>query len=770
MLVSDGGVRAGGGPPLYEAQVVVTRLVWSGCGSSIVVGTDRWRRNLRIVASGLEPALGEAWLLRGHWREHTRYGPQLHVKAGRCVRLPPPHPLVASWLTMFDGIGPQRAEALLAHFGTSEQGLEAAFGGGLPVEDLAAVIAPDRPYLAGRIAAEICARWRAVRGEYRTLYWLEGVGVTDAGVARRIVGLIGPEAREVLDQDPYVLAAMLPWEQVDSVGRKVLGAKGIPVERACCRWVGAVEGVLRDRLSQGHTAVPKEELAREVLSRLDTHMRPARGREAQRARVATLEAVAARHGVVVEGGDVWRIPGAALMEDEIEVRLRRLAYGGRGGAGEQPVGVRVLPRSPLASLLAREVDGWDRLADEQREAVLTVLERPIAALVGGAGVGKTTTCKAICDGWEALGGRLELCALSGKAALRLSEATGREARTIYRLLRGLERRRLGEGAGGGRAQAAPPPGAAAAALPCLDGRTLLVIDEASMVDLASLHALVDGIVPGCRLLLVGDPFQLPPVGFGNPFHGLAEDPAVGVELLTVRRQTEASGIPAVARAIRATREVPAAPYSLKAAGVMWCEVGDASEMRDAIDWLVAEAGGFGDADHRLIIVAATNEKGLVSALKVNLRYHAGRRFERDLPEIKGQLGYWFSPGDPVVHLANDYEREIYNGSLGRVVAIDLDKRTLTARFGTREIAYTRKQMLDLGLAYALTCHRLQGSQVERVIVPVTRAAPVNPSWIYTAITRAETQAVLVGRQQDLEAAMARPTAQETLVTKRLRIS
>jgi hypothetical protein len=198
----------------------------------------------------------------------------------------------------------------------------------------------------------------------------------------------------------------------------------------------------------------------------------------------------------------------------------------------------------------------------------------------------------------------------------------------------------------------------------------------------------------------------------------------------------------------------------KARGAVWEEISDEMEMPYAIDRLVEDAGGFSETDHRLLVVVATNETGEASAMKLNLRYHSKRCLEQDLPEVKGVFGQWFSPGDPVVHLANDYERGLYNGSLGHVVSVSFADRTVMCCFDSREILFTRAQTVDLALAYALTCHRLQGSQAERVIVPVTRAVPVNPSWLYTPITRAEVQAICVGMREDLEHIMQRPCSTE----------
>jgi exodeoxyribonuclease V alpha subunit len=323
--------------------------------------------------------------------------------------------------------------------------------------------------------------------------------------------------------------------------------------------------------------------------------------------------------------------------------------------------------------------------------------------------------------------------------LRLSQATGRPARTIYRLLQGLE---------GPQGVLAGPE-----ARPTLDACTLLIIDEASMVDLGQWHQLVEAMPPGCRLLMVGDVAQLPPIGFGLVFHRLAEDNALTARLETIHRQTDASGIPQVAHAVRQQQWPCFREYRGYGEGVSFIETPTPSIPR-TIETVVADLGPFSATEHALQIVAALNE-GEAGVFGLNRRFHGHHRAD-GRPVIKGFLGQYFAVGDPIIHTRNDYREALYNGSLGHVVAVDPPTRSPVARFDAAEKTFATSRLLDLQLAYAITCHRAQGSQAARVIVPLLRTPLLDPTWLYTAITRAEQQCVLVGERRVLAEALRRP--------------
>lgn len=259
-----------------------------------------------------------------------------------------------------------------------------------------------------------------------------------------------------------------------------------------------------------------------------------------------------------------------------------------------------------------------------------------------------------------------------------------------------------------------------------------------MVDLGLFCQLVQRMPDGCRLLLCGDVAQLPPIGPGIIFHEVAKIPEISSTLTRIFRQAEGSGIPNVAKAIRDRHEPIFSPFTGLSDGVDL--VPCARDMiNEKISDVVRQLGGFQECDHELQILAALNAR----CDELNNFFH-GLRAQAEGKEIKGYLGRYFSPGDPIAFLANDYKRGLFNGMLGRVTAVDERLRSIATDFEGGAHLLALPELLDVSLAYCLSCHKLQGSQAERIIIAVEPTRLMEPSWLYTAITRAQKQAVLVG--------------------------
>jgi exodeoxyribonuclease V alpha subunit len=294
-----------------------------------------------------------------------------------------------------------------------------------------------------------------------------------------------------------------------------------------------------------------------------------------------------------------------------------------------------------------------------------------SCLRGGAGTGKTFVSRTICDLWERAGGKLLLVALAGKAALRLSRSTGRLARTIFRTLRELDEREAIESQLAGEIDQNERAELEAKLrdLAQLTQDTLVILDEASMVDLPSLHGLLRRMPHGARLLLVGDERQLPPVGFGLLFHRFVEDPAVTSTLTTVHRQAEHTSIPDVAAQIR-RREMPnLSTYVSPHKGVMLELIPGREQIADRV---VSIWNEFGD-DRDIMIVTPVND-GPCGVTGLNRRLHDEYLRRKDLQELRGPLGDLISPGEPVVHRRNCCKRALFNGSMGIVRRTDRSER------------------------------------------------------------------------------------------------
>ena len=344
---------------------------------------------------------------------------------------------------------------------------------------------------------------------------------------------------------------------------------------------------------------------------------------------------------------------------------------------------------------------------------------PVGIICGGAGVGKTTTLKAIHEAEESAGGKVHQMALSGRAAMRMREATGRPATTIAGFLQAARDKSIDLG---------------------LD--PLIVIDEASMIDLSTMYRILRSLQPGCRLLLVGDPGQLPPIGFGIVFHILARrDEFPSVEFVEVHRQAGATGIPTAAALLR-QGEVPLlGGFKGLVPGVTFIDV-PPEDIAAQLVAVVGELGGFGDVQ----IVGAT-KRGPAGTHTINRVFH-----ELLTPGRQSCMG--FSPGEPVIWLVNDWAEGLLNGSLG--VVREGDEDTLTIDFDGQFHLIGRARLEDLAFAYAVTTHKAQGSQFRRVVVPIVRSRLLDRTLLYTAMTRGQEQVVFVGDRSAFEAAIVAP--------------
>ena len=421
-----------------------------------------------------------------------------------------------------------------------------------------------------------------------------------------------------------------------------------------------------------------------------------------------------------------------------------------------PVGVP--PPDQLARLLDRMANPSRPLHEEQKSAALKVMEHAIACLQGGAGVGKTYTLKIVCDLYENFGGRVLLGALAGKAALRLARSTGRDAFTLARIIGQLAERERIESALHDPGLDAPTAANFSERLKSLikiDDRTLVVLDEASMIDLPTLHAILRHMPEGARLLLTGDAAQLPPIGFGLVYHALVSDAQITANLTVIHRQAPESGIPTVSAAIRERRMPLFTDYQGVADGVSFvpCESG---LIGDVVERIVLQLGGYSNG----VLVVSPTKKGPGGVDALNARLHERLRPSgAPAHDIKGFNAQYYTIGDPVMWLRNDYSRGLFNGQIGQVKSIpdSPGERWLEVLFDGESSPRTLQleDLMDLTLAHAITCHKLQGSQAARVVVPIYESRVLDPSWVYTAITRAERQVILVGDLAVLRLALRR---------------
>jgi exodeoxyribonuclease V alpha subunit len=379
------------------------------------------------------------------------------------------------------------------------------------------------------------------------------------------------------------------------------------------------------------------------------------------------------------------------------------------------------------------------LARMQAEALRMAVRSKVFVITGGPGVGKTTLLNAILAVVGARGVRLALCAPTGRAAKRLSETTGVEAKTIHRLLE------VDPKTGGFKRQESNP-------LAC----DLLVVDEMSMVDVPLMHALLRAVPPHAAVILVGDVDQLPSVGPGQVLADVIGSGAVPVVRLTeVFRQARDSQIIVNAHRIN-HGEMPDAPPPGGGTDFFFIEIDDPEQGAARLLQIVAERipARFGLNPVRDVQVLCPMNRGALGARSLNVELQKLLNPGRE-PRIE-RFGSAYAVGDKVMQIENDYDRDVYNGDLGFITALDADTGELTVDFDGRGVLYDVTDLDRLVLAYATTIHKAQGSEYPAVVIPLsTQHYPMlQRNLVYTGVTRGRKLVVLVGQRKALAIAVA----------------
>ena len=701
-----------------RTEVVVERVLSQLDKGCIFAGRQRDGSAVRVRVSGtrVAPVAGEAYEIQGlrstYSDRFNQRWTQIDSKLVKRVRTS--GALLLPWLEQRPNIGATRARRLLDTFG---DGLIAALTDHSQLSAVAAVIDPRKPVLANAIAAQILAAvgrrnnaeaTALEEGEF--LASLESAGVRDRHAARRLWRLVGgPDAKARLLKNPYLAASIIDWKSADHLGRRLLAKRTDAVEAHPDRLLGAIDSCWREVLADGDTAATPSTLTDLLVCRgVDADQAIGLGRERR---------------ALLDAGTMYRAPGAAFLEDDLAALLRRLEAARRGAAAGQSADLE-------RAVVDAETATGLHLSQEQRGAVAALLAKPLGVLQGGGGVGKTTVMKVLVLAWEYMGGNVVLGALAGKAALQLSRgaSTGahpRLAYTVARIVGMLRRDRDGD------------PNAEVQ----FNERTLLVLDEASMLDTPSLRELVAYLPPGAGLLMVGDHGQLPPVGIGCVFHDLVTEGSRVASLTKVWRQAADSPILEASMAVRNGIMPALAAWNGHSTGIFVAPGADTAKLHDQ---LMARSQDLMVIAARRATVDAFNERASLS--------------RRDGVTRVSRLGplATVAVGDPVVCTRNRYADGLFNGLLGRVTDIDplggvhihwdgeSSPRLLNQAAGS-----------DIELAYAITCHRAQGSAAANVIVVVENSQLVTREWLYTAITRARETVVLIATAEHLDKALAR---------------
>lgn len=698
-------------------KIVVTTVHAGPGGGAYFHGQDVSGEWVRVKADydrvPRPPERGETWQVTGNFVFDERFGNQLHAEL--CVKAEPTGPLLVRYLCAHPnfrgiGVGAGKIAKLYQRFGDELRRM-------LEEDDLDSLAG----VLTTATAEKLLDRWHASSQEASVVAFLDK-HKADSRLALKILKYWGKRAVEKLRENPYRLLAISSWRTVDEFARN-LGVS--PDDQR--RLIAAVEAWTYYRLDErGDTLTDEAGLLRGVtrLTKLPS-LKTAEG---------AVELALQDKAIVGDSAFGYQPVGCAVMERTIAAHFALML---RNGKAEQ---IDLFGNSGKNWLVDQQIENFQReegieLNIEQRRAVHMAATSPLSVLKGGAGVGKTTVLKVIHQAVEAMYSNVFQMALAGRAAQRMREATSREAYTIAGFLNQLQNKKI-----------QPRP------------KDLLIIDESSMLDLILMYRLLKYIPEGVRVLFTGDPYQLPLIGPGLVFHVLANDSSVPTtELIRVHRQAESTGIPRVASQVRKGEVPDLNRYEGVSHGVSFIECPQSFIVRRLVA-IIEDLGGFRETQ-----ILGVLKDGVAGVRKINDTFHHEKT--KGQPSI---YGWGLAETDPVIYTKNDYERELFNGSLGKleqVMPLSSEAKSeeeqggavkAIASFDGRRVELSNEDLGHVELAYAVTVHKAQGSQFGRVAIPITRSRLLDRTLVYTALTRGIEQVVFLGDRQAFDQAVINP--------------
>ena len=669
-------------------------------GYSVLQTTIKgYREEQTVVGIFHEVTVGAVLTVEGNWRVDKRYGRQFAAEKWT-EELPADIIGIEKYLGsgLVKGIGPKMAKLIVKHFGLETFEV---------IENDADRLLEVPGIGKGRVG-KIRDSWEKQKDVKDIMVFLQGHGVSST-YAAKIYKQYGKDSIEKVQNNPYCLADDIwgiGFKTADGIAEK-LGYEKNDSRR--CR-----SGILYtlSKLSEdGHCYAEREQLVKSAKELLQADEAPI---------TQALDDMIASEDLMLDEDAIF-MPPFYYAEVGVANKLRRLI--------ETPMG-NIFDNGGTVTDDVSQRQGQIEYDEVQLSAIRKAIGSKVMVLTGGPGTGKTTTTLGIIASFETLGQRILLAAPTGRAAKRMSEATGKEAKTIHRLLE------FNPAEGYGRNDENP-----------LDG-DVLIVDESSMIDIILMNSLLKAVPLSMRLILVGDIDQLPSVGAGNVLRDIIDSGAVPVIRLTrIFRQAQSSRI--VTNAHKINQGIFPDISNGRQSDFFFIKQEDPEQAaRDIVNIVknrIPKAYGYSTND---IQVLAPMQRSVVGATNLNI---ALQEAINPVGDSLSRGGFRYRRGDRVMQIRNNYDKDVFNGDIGTVEHVDMEERTLTVSFDGNSIEYEDSELDELTLAYATTIHKSQGSEYPVVVMPLlmTHFVMLQRNLVYTGITRAKKLCIIVGTTKAL---------------------
>lgn len=689
---------------------------------------EKLSTQITVTLNGIAPLIGQLLEIEGEWVKHPKFGQQFKATTYKTVA-----PTEISGIEKFlasgaiNGIGPAMAKKIVAEFG--EKTLEVIAKS--PNELLKV------PGIGKKTAEKISTSYLEQSELTEIMVWLENHGISNT-YAGKIFAKYGSFAIDIMEKDIYRL-----FQDIEGIGfltaDKLAFNLGIQREDKR-RIISGIDYALMQLCNNGHCCIPEMALVDKTAKILQVNNQIIFTILKERIDNGSLNTE------VVGGETLIYPPYLYYAEKKVATRLLQLQQ------ATEPLSEDNL------SLFIKvwEKDNQIQLAQKQKEAIKACLHHGVLVLTGGPGTGKTTVIKGILSILKAQGLKIRLAAPTGRAAKRLSETTGQKALTIHRLL---EANNL-----------AQDDNLQLGFSKDIDDQLdadVIILDEVSMVDIVLMHHFLNAVPDGCRIILVGDTDQLPAVGPGSVLKDIIRSQKIpAIRLDEIFRQAQTSMIIQNAHIINAGR-LP--DLRKQYSDFVFYELNDDTSITQKIlDLCTKDLPHEGFDVLKDVQILSPMHRFLCGVENLNLMLQEQLNPKKNQDELK-YSSQTFRVGDKVMHIRNNYQKNVFNGDIGFIQ--DINNEKLTVDYFDHIVTYEKNELNELTLAYASSVHKSQGSEYKVVIIPLSTSHYImlQRNLLYTAITRAKQKVIIIGSKKALMTAIQSNRTQKryTLLAERL---